>query len=470
MQLFRTLRGRFALWIAGLLLFMLAAFGAFVYLSLRQGLLSAVDTSLQLSATQAIAAVNIENNQINFNDSLPESSALADLRSSGYSIRIIDLSGAVRQSLGPYGGLPVQAASLAAARGGLASFATLVDPALGARVRLYTAPIVDNNQVIAFIEVAQSLTGVQNTLNRLLAALLIGGGLLIVVAGLGGYWLAGRALAPIDHITQTARRISAEDLSARLNLPAVDDEVGRLAATFDAMLGRLDESFRRQRQFTADASHELRTPLAAMQAILSVMRTEKRTAEDYEQALADLSDETDRLRGLVEALLRLAHSDTEPASADEWVDLSALLRDVCESLRPLAEAKGLALQCAIPAGLDLRGDGDSLIRLFVNLLDNAIAYTERGQVILSAGARGQQMQVAVSDTGLGIAPEHLPHIFDRFYRGDRSRTTAGTGLGLAIALEIARAHGGTIEASSSVGLGTTFTVRLGQMAGPSAGA
>ena len=460
MRRFRTLRFRFALWIAGWLLLMLAAFGAFVYGSLQQGLLTQVDTSLALSASQAAAAVNIENNQINFQDSVPEDSGLSGLPGRAFTLRIIDLTGAVRQSVGPYQALPVDPTNLAAAQQLRAAYATVRSPSDGVLVRLYTAPILDNEHLVAFIQVAQTLAPVQDTLNRLLAALLAGGSVLIVAAGLGGYWLAARGLKPIDTITQTARRISAEDLSARLNLPGVDDEVGRLAATFDAMLARLDDAFRRQRQFTADASHELRTPLAAMQAILSVMRTERRSAEDYEQALADLADETDRLRGLVEALLRLAHSDTQPMLKGERVDLSALLPDVCESLRPLAEAKGLKLNCVVPDGLSLTGDSDSLIRLFVNLVDNAITYTRHGQITLTAESSGRQIQVTVADTGAGIAAEHLPHIFDRFYRGDQSRTTRGTGLGLAISLEIARAHGGTIEASSTVGRGTTFRVKL----------
>src|SRR5205085_3218348 len=252
---------------------MLAAFGAFVYGSLQQGLLTQVDTSLALSASQAAAAVNIENNQINFQDSVPEDSGLSGLPGRAFTLRIIDLTGAVRQSVGPYQALPVDPTNLAAAQQLRAAYATVRSPSDGVLVRLYTAPILDNEHLVAFIQVAQTLAPVQDTLNRLLAALLAGGSVLIVAAGLGGYWLAARALKPIDTITQTARRISADDLSARLNLPGVDDEVGRLAATFDAMLARLDDAFRRQRQFTADASHELRTPLAAMQAILSVMRT-----------------------------------------------------------------------------------------------------------------------------------------------------------------------------------------------------
>ena len=226
------------------------------------------------------------------------------------------------------------------------------------------------------------------------------------------------------------------------------------------MLARLDEAFRRERQFTADASHELRTPLAAMQAILSVTRERRRTAADYELALADLADEADRLAGLVEDLLRLARGETQTDGVRAPVDLSTLLRDVTDSLRPLAEAKGLALTCNVPSGLTLTGDSDALIRLFVNLLENAVKYSERGEILVTARRTTDGLDVTVADTGMGIPAEHLPHIFDRFYRVDKARSARGAGLGLAIAQEIARAHGGMIAAASTPGVGTTFTVHL----------
>jgi heavy metal sensor kinase len=456
----KTLRVRFALWVAGLLLLVFVAFGMFVYVSLGQGLAASVDTSLQVSASQAIAAVNIENGQINFTDSLPETSAVTGLRDRGLTIRILTAGGQTLASLGPYRSLPVSADSLAAARARQATFATVSAPGESSLVRFYTAPITDNGQLLGIVQVAQSQATTDDALNRLLASLLIAGPLLAVAAALGGYFLAARALAPIDHIIQTARRISAQDLSARLNLPATDDEVGRLASTFDAMLGRLDDSFRRERQFTADASHELRTPLAAMQAILTVTREKRRSAQDYELALGDLSEEANRLQSLVEDLLRLARSDAPAVAPRERVDLSSLLRDVTDSLAPLAETKGLHLASSVPPGLVLTGDSDSLIRLFVNLLDNAVKYTDQGGIGLKADTKDHHLRVAISDTGVGISPEHLPHIFDRFYRADASRASRGTGLGLAIALEIAQAHGGTIKVNSRSGAGTTFTVSL----------
>jgi signal transduction histidine kinase len=285
----------------------------------------------------------------------------------------------------------------------------------------------------------------------------------VIVAGWGGYVLAARALAPVDRITHTAERIAAgtDNLSARLNLPPTDDEVGRLARTFDGMLARLDEAFRRERQFTADASHELRTPLTAMQAILSLVRDKPRTPEEYQEALGDLDYEAGRLRALTEALLRLARSEAPDAAPHEAIDLSALLTDLADSLRPVAAAKSLSLDCAVAAGLIVCGDRDDLIRLFANLIDNAVKFTERGGLCLEADrAHHDAVRVLIADTGPGIAADHLPRIFDRFYRADPSRSAPGAGLGLSIAAAIARAHAGRIEVSSAVGQGTRFTVVL----------
>ena len=461
MKRFSTIRARFALWTAGLLLLMLAAFGVFVYLSLAQGLSASIDDSLRLSASQAISAVNIENGQINFTDSIVLSgTSAAGLPARGVTIRILSPAGQVLQGFGVYQVAPVTPASVAAAQRKQSAFETLAAAGDLDSARFFTAPIVEGGRVLGIVQVAQSLAQAQDALNRLVAALLLGGLLSAAVAGLGAYGLAARALAPIDRMTQTARRISAADLSARLALPATNDEVGRLAGTFDEMLARLDDSFQRERQFTADASHELRTPLAAMQAILSVVRAQRRTPEDYEQALSDLADETDRLRGLVEDLLLLARGPAAPGTLHAPVDLAPLLQDVTDSLRPLADEKGLALSYAGPAGLLVLGDRDALARLFVNLVDNAVKYTSVGTVDIQARAASDAVLVTVADTGSGVPPEHLPRIFDRFYRGEAARAAPGIGLGLAIARETVQAHGGSLTASSTVGAGTTFTVQL----------
>jgi heavy metal sensor kinase len=461
MKRLKNLRVRFALWAAALLLAALTGFSIFVYTSLTSSLSAALDDSLRLSASQAIASINMENGQINFSDSIPEGTAAANLVERGLTIRILSPQSDILQSFGPYRAMPIDTPSLDAAIQGQATFKTATDPQEGDVVRFFTAPIVENKILVGIVQVGQDLGNIQDTQERLLAALLLAAPLLVGLVGLGGYFLSAHALAPIDAMITTANRISADDLSARLNLPATDDEIGRLAATFDRMLSRLDESFRRERQFTADASHELRTPLTAMQAILSVIREERGSPEEFNEALADLTEETERLQALAEDLLLLSRNDLLQRMISETIDLSALLHDVCDSLRPLAEAKGLTLMCNASGDLTMTGDRDGLVRLFVNLLDNAIQYTEQGGITLSASRENKDsLRVNLTDTGRGIAPEHLPHIFDRFYQADKSRSTRGAGLGLAIALEIARAHGGTIEVHSEVGKGTTFSLRL----------
>jgi len=451
MKRIKTLRVRFAVWTSGLLLVILTFFGVYVYVSMARGLSAAIDDSLTVNASQVAAGLGIENGKLILPDSLMETPENADLRGPNFTIRILTPQGTPLKEFGAFHNLPVSLKP---------SFSTFSDPATNTDVRIYNYPVYNNNQLLALVQVAQSLQDMQDTLQSLLATLLISIPMLVTLAGIGGYFLAARALAPIDQITSTARRISAKDLSARLNIPVTDDEVGRLTQTLNDMLTRLDDSFQRERQFTNDASHELRTPLTAMQAILGMIRTKRRTPEEYEQALDDLGEETDRLRTLVENLLRLARGEKRSNNPHERIDISTLTKDVTDSLRPLAEIKSLTLACDIPENLTTVGDSDELIRLFVNLLDNAIKYTEHGKITVTAQKNEKEIAISIEDTGIGISPEHLPHIFDRFYRVDESRSMRGAGLGLAIAMEIVRAHGGTIEAYSKIGQGTTFTIHL----------
>ena len=479
-----TLRARFALWTAGLLFAALTAFGVLMYTGLAQGLAKALDDSLRISAAQTIAELDVTDGTIIVTDTVPEESGTAALRARGLSVRVLDRTGRVVDATGPFHGLPVPTARTRRPGTGSAgeNFVDLTDSRTNLTVRWYSAPILEDGVLVGTVEVGQTSAGTDAALNRLRTMLILAIPILALLAGLGGYVLATRALAPIDAITSTARRVSGDNLASRLNLPATDDELGRLAATFNAMLARLDDAFRRERQFTADASHELRTPVAAMQAILSVIRTAPRTAPDYEQALADLAEEADRLRVLIEHLLILAHGDARspespdtvgpghPSDALETdaprqpaefapVNLAVLIEDVTDSLRPLAEAKGLTLTCVEspqPEALVTSGDRDSLIRLWVNLLDNAIKYTAQGSIDVRAEVARHETnghvamaRVTIQDSGQGVSPDHLPYLFDRFYRADPARSTAGSGLGLAIARDIVRRHGGTIALTSS---------------------
>ena len=331
-------------------------------------------------------------------------------------------------------------------------------------------------------------------LPRLFWTLLFGSLGLLGLAVVGGYWLAGRVIRPVEVITRTAREISATDLSRRLNL-GTQDELGELAGTFDRMLDRLQASFERQRQFTADASHELRTPLTIVELEASRALARRRSMEEYEQALAIIKSENETMGVLVNDLLTLARMDAgQTVLRMEVQDLSDLALEVVERLAPLAQRKGVELSTGDFPEVRVMGDRQYLIQMLTNLVENAIKYAvgeekrvrvETGMIPLASpgpGARAGNDQAGegwgwlrVIDNGPGIPAEHLPHLFDRFYRVDKSRgrlaeaggdgSTAegepgGSGLGLSIVQWIAQAHGGEIRIESEVGKGSTFEVRL----------
>jgi heavy metal sensor kinase len=267
----------------------------------------------------------------------------------------------------------------------------------------------------------------------------------------------------VERLRRSTREITADRLDRRLPVANPGDELGRLAQTVNEMIGRLERSFAEVRRFTADASHELRTPLTAIRTEVEVALGGPAVTADQERLLGSILEECARLTRLTDQLLALAREDAAARSAPEPVDLSALVGAVADNMRPLAEAKGLALHVKAPAGVWVPGDGVRLRQVFYNLLDNAIKYTPAGGTVdIQIEATPRAAVVTVRDTGIGIAPEHLPHVFERFYRVDkaRSRAEGGTGLGLSIARSIVVAHGGEIELASVPGEGTTCTVTL----------
>ena len=280
----------------------------------------------------------------------------------------------------------------------------------------------------------------------------------------GGYYLAGRTLAPVERITETARSISGEKLDRRVPVANPGDELGRLAATLNDMLDRLERSFAEMQRFTADAAHELRTPLAVIRNEAEVALRTPRTVEEYTRVLEGLLEEVVRLSEMADQLLFLCRQDVglnPPTHRD--VPLDDLLRAVTDTMRPVAESKDIALVLGDNPPCTVRGDANQLRRVFYNLLDNAAKYTAAGGTVRVASRHeGNEVVVSVSDTGIGIAAEHLTRVFDRFYRVDPSRAgeTGGAGLGLAICRSVIRTARGSIEASSEIGRGSVFDVRL----------
>jgi heavy metal sensor kinase len=293
---------------------------------------------------------------------------------------------------------------------------------------------------------------------------LAGVGSAVLLFGLaGGWWLASRAIRPIDDISATASRISAGDLSQRINANETENELSRLAAVLNSTFARLEAAFSRQRQFTSDASHELRTPVSVILTQIQTTLKSDRSAADYKETLAACQRAAQRMRNLIESLLALARMDAGQENFETTpFDLGKTTGECVELVRPLAEARQISLTSEL-APLQCVGDSHRLAQVITNLLTNAINYNhEGGNIRVSAQASNSHALVSVADDGPGISREHLPRIFDRFYRVDGARTAAQgrTGLGLAISKAIVEAHAGTIEAESELGNGTKFSIRL----------
>jgi heavy metal sensor kinase len=305
--------------------------------------------------------------------------------------------------------------------------------------------------------------------SRLLTTLILGSLLTLAIAVGGGLWLADRAMRPVHSITQAARTISETDLNHRLNMNS-KDELGELANTFDGMLARLQAAFERQRQFVADASHELRTPLTIINLEASRALSSKRSSQEYQRTLGVIHSENEFMSHLVNDLLALSRMDSGQLVLEKkLLDLSDIALDAVERLAPLAERKNVSLETGSLPEVNIHGDRQYLLQMVSNLVENGINYMSGDVRIVKVetGVDKDAAWVRISDTGAGIPPEYLPHLFDRFYRVDKARTrnedeeTSGIGLGLSIVQWIAQAHGGTVHVESVVGTGTTFEVRFG---------
>jgi heavy metal sensor kinase len=278
-----------------------------------------------------------------------------------------------------------------------------------------------------------------------------------------GWVIAGRVLAPIGRITGVAREIQATDLSRRIRMQGPNDELKQLADTFDAMLARIDAAFAAQQQFLADASHELRNPLAIIRTNADLALSDPDPQqEELRQAVVVVKRASDRMARLVDDLLALARREA-PTFAIEPVDLGRVASEASDEFVAPAEARGIVLDRAVAPGVVVMGDSDALKRAIANLLENAVRLAPvDSRIRLAVGSERDLAWIAVSDEGPGIAPEHQPKVFDRFWRADkaRSRADGGTGLGLSIVRQIAQTHGGDVQLQSRVGVGSTFTIWL----------
>jgi len=335
----------------------------------------------------------------------------------------------------------------------------------GRRYRMATVTVNREGKFLCYAQIGVPLEGRDRPL-RLLVGWLVSGSLITWI----GAWVAAGYLvqqwrAPLAMLGETARRVRVQNLARqRLFAPSDVPELAQVAQAFNELLDQLDTAHKAQQRFVADASHELRTPLAIVRGEIEVALRRDRAALEYREILQSCREEIERLSRLTENLLALARADVgEARDRRERVDMGTVCREVCEQLGPLAAAKGVSLEVNASQTSETTGDRVALGQVVFNLVENAVRYTPAGErVTVATLSQGDEVQVTVADTGPGIPAEHLPHLFERFYRVDKARTRelGGAGLGLAIVRTLTEFHGGRVEVQSVLGQGTTFTVRL----------
>ena len=457
------IRWRLTLWFALILLGILVLSGAVLHILLERYLSNQVDDQLRVQSAQIHGTLDPQEipDPLDYEVIHSKLPPINEFASPGIYIQLIDHNGNVvvkSSNLGEQE-LPTDLSLIEQGFAGNVAVQT-VSAGDSARVRIMVSPLYLREQVL-LLEVAQSLNHIDTTMSRVRWALLASVLLALALAAISGGAIVRNALSPVSQLIRTARSIEASsDLSRRVAYKGPPDEIGELATTFDHMIEHLDRVFKSQRDFVADASHELRGPLTVIRGNLDLLRRNL-SAEDRRESVRAIQRETARMVKIVDDLLLLA----EVQSAQPAQEQKVALREVV--LEELSRAKTLAGKRTITVDrledLVITGDAQRLKQLLANLVDNAIKHTsEQGTIIFSLFKDGEWARLEVADNGIGIDPEHLPHLFDRFYRVDkaRSRASGGTGLGLAIVKGVAEQHGGKVSAASELGKGSTFSVWL----------
>jgi heavy metal sensor kinase len=451
-----SIRWKLTLWYGGVLAVVLVLFSTAVFLTMRHQLLERIDQGL----AEELADVLYEVKRADKSKTLHEWLDRRFGRHEGFDFQITRPNGErffVNQRLVDKS-LPMPTSLLAES-----PQYESISLTSGDRWRTVNTSVAGPDGTLT-VQVARSLADFDHEMRELLLVFMLTGPLTLLIALSGGYFLARRALRPVETMTQAARQISANRLSERIAVHNPNDELGELAQTLNRMIERLESSFTEMQRFTADAAHELRTPLAVIRNEAEVALRSPRSQEEYGRVLENLLEETIRLSNMADQLLFLCRQDAglQPM-VDATVAVEELLRDVVGNMRLVAEEKGVALSLNEIPPCKVRGDQRQLRQVFYNLLDNAIKYTPAsGRVIVTATQTDGSLSIVVADTGVGIPPEHLPRVFDRFYRVDLSRTQdgSGAGLGLSICKSIIKALRGNISLESATGQGTKVHVVL----------
>ena len=461
--MFNSVRARLTLWYVFVFGLLLISFSGLIYVLLYRSVFDRADQSL---ANAIHATANEFRSEIKEFNGDVESGAVETLKELQWP-NVYTAIFADQQPLAsnfPEDAQDVFPSALlnaASTREGI-SFRT-VDGVGQAGVRLAVLPIKVNDRDY-WVAVAEPLHDLVEHLAAIRRIFYLGLPVTLLIAGIGGFLLARKSLAPVVEMSEQAKRIGATNLQKRLNVSNPRDELGRLAEAFNELLSRLNRSFENMREFMADASHELRTPLSVIRGEADVALSQDREVAEYKETLEIIQDEARRLSRIVDDMLALARADAgQYALKIQAFYMNDLVEEACRAMNVIAVSNGIALTLDLDEDVAFSGDEDLLRRLIMNLLDNAIKYTPAGGAVsLKLASEPSTVRIIVTDTGIGIPAEAATHIFERFYRVQkaRSRSDGGSGLGLAIVKWIAEAHKGSIDLVSIPGKGSKFTVSL----------
>lgn len=462
-----SVRGRLTLWYVSALALILVVFGGAVYVMLSRALHRRVDDALRSTIEISITSLTHDTQEGQSNQSAAQSTA-AELSHPQQAMMIFDGEGRLLAEhpyeenfhirLPDLGAIPAEGVYLY-------TVAEASDPDDYHRLAVRRVRIPPANTPYIILA-SQPLEAVEDELESLREILYLATPAALLLAGLGGWFLARQGLAPVAAMARSARQIGAGNLDRQLPVSDPRDELGELATTFNELLARLDTAFDEQRRFMADASHELRTPLTVMSAAAGVtLKKEHRDEEEYREALQMVAEQARRLSRIVQDMFTLARADAgRYPLRKQTLYLNDLLEEVARAGEMLASGKNVTIKLSNLPEAAFHGDEDLLRQMVLNLVDNAVKFTPPGgQVRLGLERRGREYLLKVSDTGPGITAEAREHLFERFYRADKARSRAedgGAGLGLAIAKWIAEAHDGDLYLADSDGIGATFIARL----------
>ena len=463
----RSIHARLILWYTALVLFTSIGFGAYTYYSLHHRLYD------EMRETLARRAAHIGKNmlsQMGSNASETLAHRIQDVYSpekSNRFIRVSRVDGTILYVSGPPQDDAFDPTAIPPAKKHANSVSERIERISSGEQLLVIGVNSAKDGTGYIVEMGAPTDQIDSVLRKQIVTFLIGQPFVIALAIFGGSILVRRALQPVEEIRATAEKITFSNLSQRLPIATTGDALEHLSVTLNQMLERLEHAYQQASRFSADASHELRTPLTIMRSELEAIESTLRAWEPplpFSERISNILEETERLSGIVEGLFALARLDAGEAKMENAVfDLAELVQSTVEQMQLLAEEKRLSVDIDAPQPIFVMGDAPQLKRAVVNLYDNAIKYTLAGGVIaFSVRASGPKAVLIVRDNGIGISAEALPHVFERFYRADktRPRVTQGAGLGLSIVLAICQAHGGTARIHSVMETGTAVTVEL----------